>query len=614
MKNLKWFWSFIKGNRALYLLSILSIGAATFINFIWPVILRITIDSIIGNKELELSGWMQPHIAAFLNLFGDWSVLAKNIWICSLLLIFLTLIRGLFLYFKGKWSAISSESIAQKLRDSLYDHIQNLPYSYHVKVKTGDLIQRCTSDVNTIRRFLAMQFVQIGRALFMITFALSFMLPMHKEMTLISMLLIPVIFSFTVVFFIKVKRAFKLSDESEAELSTVLQENLSGVRLVKAFARQSFEIDKFDAKNKKYRDLTYRLIRLLAWYWSTSDFFCLIQIGLVLFVGTLWATRGIISLGMLLAFTSYVGMLLWPIRQMGRVLTDMGKTFVSIDRIREILDEPCEKLKEGKQINTRFQGKIEFDNVYFEYEKDKPILNNVSFKVKPGETIAFLGPTGSGKSTLLHLLPRLYDYQSGSIKIDGKELKEINKMECRRNIGIVLQEPFLFSKTVKENIALAKSKAEDEEVFHAASIASIHDVLNSFENGYETLVGEKGATLSGGQKQRIAIARTLLNETPVLLFDDSLSAVDTETDAAIRQRLKKRNKNTTTFIVSHRINTVAEADRIFVLEDGKLTQQGTHTNLVKQTGLYRKIWRQQNKLEEELKSDLKQERNIRKSS
>ena len=597
----------MKGNRTLYVLSILSIGFATFINFIWPMILRITVDSIIGGKEMISSGWLQPIIEGLLSFFGNTSVLAKNLWICSLMLVGLTLIRGVFLYWKGKWSAVSSESIARKIRETVYDHLQKLPYDYHQKAKTGDLIQRCTSDVETIRRFLAMQFVEVGRALFMIVFALSFMLPMNPKMTFVSLFLIPLIFSFTVVFFIKVKKAFQLSDESEGRLSTVLQENLTGVRVVRAFARQSFEIGKFDERNVEYRDLTYNLIRLLAWYWSVSDFFCLIQIGGVLVIGTFWASKGIISLGTLLAFTSYVGMLLWPIRQMGRVLTDMGKALVSIGRIQEILDEPIEEFGRDGTPTSPIEGEIVFQNVHFEYEAGKPVLNDVSFHTKKGQTVAILGPTGSGKSSLVHLLPRLYDYQKGSIKIDGLELKNIDKKTIREKVGIVLQEPFLFSKTIKENIGLAKHDLIEAEVFEAARIASVHDVIEDFEKGYETAVGERGVTLSGGQKQRIAIARTLVNDSPILIFDDSLSAVDTETDAAIRKELRKRSRKATTFIISHRINTLAEADQILVLENGKLIQKGNHQELVSQTGLYQRIWNLQNKLEEELEFEIEPE-------
>jgi ATP-binding cassette subfamily B protein len=545
---------------------------------------------------------MQPMIIAGFDFLGGKSVLVQSLWMCSITLILLTLSHGIFLFFRGKWSAIASESIARKIRDKVYNHLQYLPFDYHVKAKTGDLIQRCTSDVETIRRFLSMQLVEVGRAIFMLFFALSFMLPMSVEMTLISLSLVPFIFVFAIIFFIKVKNAFKASDESEGRLSTVLQENLSGVRVVRAFARQKYEIDKFDKRNVEYRDLTYKLIRLLAWYWSVSDLLSLMQIIAITVLGTYWAAKGIITLGTLLAFSSYVGMLLWPVRQLGRVLTDMGKALVSIERIQEILDEPIEDMKTGVS-DTKFEGNIEFENVSFQYEDNHPILKDVSFKVEKGQTVAILGPTGSGKSTLVSLLLRLYDNQAGIIKIDGIDVKKISKKALRENIGIVLQEPFLFSKSLKDNIGLALKDVKEDVIYKAAHVASVHDVIKSFEDGYDTAVGEKGVTLSGGQKQRVAIARTIINSKPILIFDDSLSAVDTETDVAIRRRLQKLENKSTTFIISHRLVTLAEADIILVLEDGNITQKGTHPELIEQEGLYKRIWAIQNSLGKNLLKD-----------
>ncbi len=592
----------MKGHRVLYICAIAAIAVAIFLRNVWPLVLRVTVDSIIGGRPIETVGWLQPYIIRLVDAMGGQSVLAQSLWMCSLILVLLTLSRGLFLFFKGKWAAQASEGIARSIRESLYDHLQHLPFDYHVKAKTGDLVQRCTSDVDTVRRFLAVQLVEIGRALFMVFFALSFMLPMSLKMTLVAMALIPLIFSFALIFFMKVKAAFQASDEAEGRLSTVLQENLTGVRVVRAFARQKFEIDKFDEINTEYRDLTYRLIHLLAGYWSISDFFSLIQISSVLLIGTYWTVTGEISLGTLLAFSSYVGMLLWPIRQLGRVLTDMGKAMVSLGRIREILDTPTEDhLPHTPAIHI--EGAIVFDNVTFGYEPDKPVLHNVSFEVKAGQTVAILGPTGAGKSTLVHLLPRLYDYTSGSIRIDGKELNSYDRKAIRTQIGIVLQEPFLFSRTLKENIAMAQTSIPDEAIFEASQIAAIHDVIQLFDQGYDTAVGERGVTLSGGQKQRVAIARTILNNSPILIFDDSLSAVDTETDTAIRKALKQRNRNATTFIISHRITTLAEADLILVMEQGKIIEQGTHTELMQNGGLYSRIWSLQNSLEEEFEID-----------
>lgn len=599
MKKLKLLWSFMKGNRLIYIGAVISTGLAVLFSIISPLVLRTTIDSIIGNNPMEVPLWIENAI----NFFGGRSVLVHNLWICALALVFLTLFRGIFLYLKGKWSAEAAETIAKNIRETLYDHLQYLPYDYHVKAETGDLIQRCTSDVDTIRRFLAVQFVEIGRAIFMIGLATSIMLSLNIQLTLAAMAVIPIIFVFAVIFFTKVQKAFKISDEAEADMSTVLQENLSGVRVVKAFGREKYEIEKFDEKNQNYRKVTYRLIKLLAWYWSSSDLLCLFQIGLVVVFGAYLASIGTITIGTVYVFASYEAMLLWPVRQMGRILSELGKMLVSLERIGEILDAPREK-KEPNEIKPEIKGDITFKNVYFEYEKDKPVLRNISFKVKEGQTVAIIGKTGSGKTSLVHLLARLYDYQRGSIKIDGVELKNIDKKWIRKHVGIVLQEPFLFSKTVKENISLAKQEAKEAEIIEAARVAAIHDVITDFEKGYDTPVGEKGVTLSGGQKQRIAIARTIINNCPILVFDDSLSAVDTETDTAIRKALNERKNDATTFIISHRVATVKDADLIIVLEKGRIVQMGNHDELIDQPGLYRRVWAIQNALEEEFKDEL----------
>jgi ATP-binding cassette, subfamily B, bacterial len=594
VKSLKLLWNSMKGNRLLYLGAIISIGFATMFSFFSPLVIRLTVDSIIGGKKLDAPAFMVKIVEAV----GGTSVLVQNLWICGLMLILLAVINGLFTFLKGSWTAVAAESTAKNLRNNLYDHLQHVPYDYHIKAETGDLIQRCTSDVETVRAFMAVQFVEIGRALFMLTMALIIMLSLDVKMTLISMIVVPIIFAFALVFFMRVKKAFKESDEAEGRLSTVLQENLTGVRVVRAFARQDYEMEKFDAKNAEYRDLTYNLIRLLAGYWSTSDLLCMFQIGTILVFGSYWASIGRISLGTLIVFITYESMLLWPVRQMGRILTDLGKTMVSLKRIEEILYQPIEEPSEN-ELKPQIKGDIEFNNVTFGYEESKPILKNISFKVKAGQTVAILGPTGSGKTSLVHLLPRLYDYQSGSITIDGIDIRNIEKKWLRKNIGIVLQEPFLYSKTVLENIGLAKNNALEEEVFAAAQTASVHGVIQEFEKGYATMVGERGVTLSGGQKQRVAIARTLILESPVLIFDDSLSAVDTETDTCIRSALKQRGKTATTFIISHRITTLSEADFIVVIDEGKVAQIGTHQELINVLGLYQRIWSIQNAIEED---------------
>lgn len=599
MKELGLLWKLMKGNRVKYTGAITAIAVSAYISIQIPLIVRFSVDNVIGKQRMEVSKF----IRIVFSIFERNDISNVNLWICGTAIIALTALNGLFQFLKGKWSSEASEAVARKTRDRLYDHLQKMSYDYHVKAETGELLQRCSSDVETIRRFLAMQFVEMGRGIFMLVSVSAIMFTLNVKLAMISMTAVPFLFVFAFVFFTKVQKVFLMCDESEGRLSTTIQENLTGMRVVRAFGKERYEIDRFDERNAEYRDLVYKLIKLLAYYWSISDALCLIQIASILVIGAYLSSTGVISIGTLLVFMTYEGMLLWPVRQMGRILTDMGKSFVAAKRIFEILDAPTEIMEETSEKHG-IKGSIEFDNVSFQYEEGKPVLKNISFKVKSGQTVAILGPTGSGKTSMVNLLPRLYDYTDGSIKIDGIELKTIDKKWIRENVGIALQEPFLFSKTIKENILLSKDDAKDGEVYAAAEIASVHDTILEFEQGYETAVGEKGVTLSGGQKQRVTIARTILNNYPILIFDDSLSAVDTETDAAIRKALKERSREVTTFIISHRITTLAEADIILVLDKGRLIQKGTHEELLAHDGLYKKIWTIQNSLEKDLEEEL----------
>ena len=598
MKEIKKIVKFMENYKGIYLLAMVSIVLSQMITIVSPLIIMTTIDSIIGEDPISSN-----FIGKIVQSLGGRNYLRENIWIMGLFLIIIAVLRGIFLYFRNTLASKTSEHTAKNIRDALYDQIQRLPYEYHVRAETGDLIQRCTSDVNTIKRFLSIQLVEVAGSLFMLVFVAYTMFKLNTKMALVSMATMPIIFIFAYIFFSKVKVAFEAADESEAELTTVLQENLTGVRVVKACANQKYEIEKFDERNIDYRDKTYKLIQDLALYWGASDFICFIQIGLVLVLGSKWAVAGEISLGTVVAFSTYVNMLLWPIRQMGRTLTDMGKAIVSIGRIEEVFNENIEILEENHK-KPNIEGNIEFENVYFEYEKDTPVINNISFSVKAGNTVAIIGPTGSGKSSLIYLLARLYDYNRGSILIDGIELKNIDKAWVRKNVGIVLQEPFLYAKTIRDNIKLANPEIEDKKIYESAKVASIHQDIKSFEKGYETYVGERGVSLSGGQKQRLAIARTIINDCPIVVFDDSLSAVDTETDISIRSALNNRKNKSTTIIISHRISTVSEADEIIVLDNGKIIQRGKHENLIAEEGLYKRLYEIQNSTED-LEENLK---------
>ncbi len=592
MREIKTLLKYMKGNKTIYLMGIIFVIFSELFTVLSPLVIRTAIDFIIGDEEIN-----SHLIANIIDLLGGKDFLRKNLWIIGIILIAAATLRGAFMFLKSYLSSKSAENTIKSLRDTVYDHIQRLPYKYHVKADTGELVQRCTSDIETIRRFLAIQLVEVSGSIFMISFVLFVMFRLNVKLTLISMVTLPILFSFAYVFFTKVQKTFEEVDEAEATISTVLQENLTGIRVVKAFARQKYEILKFDEKNKDYADKAYTLMKILATYWGCADFICYIQIGLLLLFGSIWTIEGQITIGTFVAFITYINMLIWPTRQLGRTLTDMGKAAVSVRRINEILDEPIEILEEN-HLKPEIKGNISFEHVYFEYEKNKPVLKDITFTVKAGDTVAIIGPTGSGKSSLIHLLARLYEYTKGSIKIDGIELKNIDKAWIRKNVGIVQQEPFLFAKTIRENIKLANPKIDDERMYESAKIANIHKDIISFDKGYDTYVGERGVSLSGGQKQRMTIARTIINQCPIVIFDDSLSAVDTETDLSIRKELKKRKNKSTTIIISHRISTVSEADLIIVLDKGRIVQMGNHESLLKEEGLYKRIYQIQNTIDD----------------
>lgn len=594
----KMLYSFIKGFRWLFIFAILFTMLSIVFNYLMPQIIKIIVDSVIGTKELNLP----QSILQYINYKGGIDMLRNNLLACSLLVLVFAILSGVFTYYYRICIAKGSEGTIKKLRNYLFDHIQKLPYSWHVKNQTGDIIQRCTSDVEVVRSFLSLQLIEMIRTVFLITFSLILMFMMHVKLSLIALAFIPLVIAYSAIFYQKIAAKFKNADEAEGALSAMVQENFTGVRVVRAFGRQAHEIENFDVKNNFFANYWIKLGNLLSIYWGIGDLASGLQVMLIIIMGTIEASNGVITLGEFLVFIFYNSMLVWPVRNFGRILSEMSKTSVSLSRIKEIISEEVETDCQ-EAYTPDMTGDLEFKNVTFDYEGLKPILNNISFKIKKGTTFGILGGTGSGKSTIMYLLDRLYDLKdgSGSIEIGGIDIRKIKRDHLRSNIGFVLQEPFLFSKTIKENIDAFGNTNDLDQIRSCASVAAVDDAIMSFSKGYDTIVGERGVTLSGGQKQRVAIARMLMQKAPIMIFDDSLSAVDSETDAKIRTALKENTSQSTVILVSHRITTLMNADVIMVLEEGKVAELGSHAELLaNENGLYKKIYDIQSNLETEL--------------
>lgn len=513
-------------------------------------------------------------------------------------------LRGLLMFSNGYLKGKLSESVALDIRKKLYRKIQNIPASYHNTSDTGDLIQRCTSDIDTIRAFISNQLPNIINIFTTIISGAIQMANINVNIMLITIICLPITFCVALFFFRYVSKQFEKIENDEANMTSVLEESVNGVRVVKAFAKENYEITRFREKSKKLTKENKKLSSAMGLYWGFSDGFVSLQYAITLGYCIYLAQSGL-QAGDLIACITYISMLVYPVRNLGRIISDFGKSSVAANRINEILVVSDEYVINGKE-KPEITGNIEFKNVSFKFDDtDKHLLNNVTFSIKAGETVAIIGKTGTGKSTIANLLVRMLEYDQGSITIDGVELKDIDKKWLRENIGIILQEPFLYQKTIFENIGIAKKNISKESIYEAAKTAAIHNDILSFDKGYDTLVGEKGATLSGGQKQRLSISRMLVLNKPVMIFDDSLSAVDTKTDLQIRNALHQRNSNLTSIIITHRITTAKEADKIIILENGSVSAIGTHETLSKQEGLYKELWSIQGALEEEFTSLVK---------
>ena len=577
-------WRLMIGFRWIYLTSTLSLALAAAAKTYSYLLLRNFADDALAN----------PEQAAPLYLF-------------ALGFLGLALVEAGFTFFSGRLAARATEGTILRLRNFLFDHLQRLPFTYHDSTQTGELIQRAGSDVDAIRRFFADQGTQVGRILMLFSINLITLLVLNVRLALLSIIFVPFVLVISIWFFKRITALYDSYQDQDGKLSAVLQENLSGIRVVKAFARQQYEMDKFEAANWHKQKLGQRLNMMHALFWPLTDVVCFSQILAVFYLGAQMVMAGTLTLGTYLAFVNLIGWLIWPVRNLGRLVAQSSTGLVSYSRVAEVINQEQEDVTNGQTFprdaedKPVLRGELAFDKVDFAYETEHPVLQEITFRAEPGQTIALLGSTGAGKTSLINLLPRFYEYTGGRLTLDGVDLKDYAIHELRRVIGMVEQEPFLFSRTIKENIAYGvERQVSDEEIIAAAQAAAIHEVIQTFPNQYNTLVGEKGVTLSGGQKQRIAIARTLLKDPRILILDDSTSSVDTETEAHIRAALERLMVGRTTFIIAHRVQTLMQADQILVMDKGRIVQRGSHQELLGQAGLYQQIYDIQSRIEDDI--------------
>ena len=603
-KTSKNLWRITRGQRVRYAAAIAVTGLASAFMLTVPLVGGYVLD-VVDTQDLSRGAEVLVNAARALAAFWDGEPYVAYLVLSAVAGVGLTALGATCQYLQGRWAAIASEALARRLRETMYARLQHLPASFFDESDTGDLVQRCSSDVETVRVFLSSQVVQIGRSVLLLGVLTPILFVRDARLAGLALVLMPFIIAGAYYFFAKVRAQFKITDESEGALTARLQENLTGIRVVRAFARQEYEVSHFGAKSIALRDNRERLNRLSGAYWAISDFLCTAQVCIVLIAGGIFLAGGTLTVGELFAFMMQVTMVIWPVRHLGQVLNESGKAMVSLGRINHVL-QADEESREPAPTTERTRGELVLEDVRVEYEPGKPILDGLSVHIPAGETVGIVGPPGAGKSTLIRLLARLYEPKHGRILLDGLDIREVDRHWLRRQFGIVMQDPFLYSRTVADNLRVARADVNDDEMMAAAREAAVHDAIAGFPAGYRSRVGERGVTLSGGQRQRLALARALLVEPPILVLDDALSAVDTGTEREIMAALNRRRGRHTTIIIAHRLSSVRNADRILVLERGRLIQEGSHATLAAASGPYRRLCEIQGALDEAIERDLQE--------
>jgi len=550
-----------------YLVATVLVFAISALNLLEPMVIKWVIDEILESKNYSLL------------LYGALAILGVAI------------LRGVLQFFQRFTMSWAGQKVVFDIRNTLYRHLQQLSFSFYDKAQTGQIMSRVTSDVETAQRFLSNGLVNLVSIVLTFTTTLIIMLSHHTKLTLMAMITVPFLAWRVQVYSTQIRPMFWSIQQQLAVLTARLQENITGQRVVKAFARKDHELEVFERDNMALLERNVRAERLSGVNWALMRLLTEISLGIILWYGGYQVIRGNITYGTLVAFNMWLGRLLGPIRRLGFWVSMVQRTVASGERIFEILDTKAEvQDKPGAKPMPPIEGRVTFENVSFSYDGEHMVIDDINLDVKPGQTIAILGGTGSGKSTLIHLIPRFYDVTKGRILIDGIDIRDVTLESLRRQIGIVTQETFLFSASLRDNIAYGKPEATDEEVIAAAKAAHIHDFIASLPQGYDSVIGERGVGLSGGQKQRVAIARALLMDARILLLDESTSSVDVETEMRIQEAFSRLLEDRTAFVIAQRLSTVRNADWIIVLDKGRIAEQGTHEELLKKGGIYTSIY------------------------